>query len=218
MPRFDNRHDWRHFEDRIHRAFNRMGLGPDQHGAPFEHLGDTVRFGRMRAGGDLRLVALYLIEKQPRHGYDLIKAIEEASRGLYSPSPGVIYPALTYLEEAGFVTSAQDGNKKSYTITDEGRAHLAENRATIDNAFDFLGKAGEKVDELRAAWRGQRRAHRPDRDMEGVIAEVNEARRALKEAIADAVAEGAAIQKQMADILQRTAREIRNLRNGTIDI
>ena len=75
----------------------------------------------MLASGDLRLVALYFIEQQPRHGYDLIKAIEEKTGGMYSPSPGVIYPALTFLEEAGYVTSVAEANKRLYTITEEGR-------------------------------------------------------------------------------------------------
>ena len=91
--------------------------------------GDNFRIGRMLASGDLRLVALYFIEQQPRHGYDLIKAIEEKTGGIYVPSPGVIYPALTFLEEAGYVTSTAEGNKRLYTITDEGRAHLSDNRA-----------------------------------------------------------------------------------------
>ena len=77
-------------------------------------------------------MALFLIEQQPRHGYDLIKAIEEKIGGFYSPSPGIVYPALTFLEEAGYVTSQADGNKKLYTITEEGRAHLADNREAIE--------------------------------------------------------------------------------------
>ena len=102
------------------RGFRKFGgdFNPGDWGG----FGGNFRIGRMLASGDLRLVALYLIEQQPRHGYDLIKAIEEHSHGFYSPSPGIVYPALTYLEEAGYVTSAAEGNKKLYTITEEGRA------------------------------------------------------------------------------------------------
>src|SRR5438477_3552525 len=84
--------------------------------------GDFMRARRMLAHGDLRLIALALIAEQPRHGYDIIKQLEERTSGWYSPSPGIVYPTLTYLEEAGHLTSQADGAKKLYTITDEGRA------------------------------------------------------------------------------------------------
>ena len=90
---------------------------------------DTRRAGRMLAQGDLRLIALALIAEQPRHGYDIIKVFEEKTAGGYSPSPGIVYPTLTYLEEAGHLTSQADGSKRLYTITAEGRGHLEENRA-----------------------------------------------------------------------------------------
>src|SRR5262249_28874535 len=64
--------------------------------------GATMRGGKMLADGDLRLIVLVLLEDGPRHGYDIIKALEEKSSGIYSPSPGVVYPTLTYLEEAGY--------------------------------------------------------------------------------------------------------------------
>lgn len=140
--------NWRRFEAMARRGFGRIpGMGRGDWGG----FGDNFRIGRMLASGDLRLVALFFIEQQPRHGYDLIKAIEEKSAGFYSPSPGVVYPALTFLEEAGYVTSNVEGNKKLYTITDEGRAHLSENREAIEATLNFLGKAGEQM----KAWREQ---------------------------------------------------------------
>src|SRR5215470_10900857 len=69
--------------------------------------GDFMRAGRMLAQGDLRLIALALIAEQPRHGYDIIKQLEEKTAGWYSPSPGIVYPTLTFLEEAGYVTAQQ---------------------------------------------------------------------------------------------------------------
>ena len=81
----------------------------------------ALRGGKMLADGDLRLIVLALLDEGPRHGYDIIKALEEKSGGLYSPSPGVVYPTLTYLEEAGYATASTDGNKRVYTITDAGR-------------------------------------------------------------------------------------------------
>src|SRR5262245_44556909 len=90
--------------------------------------GDMMRAGRMLATGDLRLISLALIAEQPRHGYEIIKLLEDRTAGWYSPSPGIVYPTLTYLEEAGHVTAQSEGAKKLYTITEEGRAHLEENR------------------------------------------------------------------------------------------
>ena len=92
--------------------------------------------GRFFAHGDLRLVILHLIAEKPRHGYELIKAIEEQVAGAYSPSPGVIYPTLTLLEELGYVTvSTGDGAKKLHEITAEGRAFLDANRRAVDALF-----------------------------------------------------------------------------------
>ncbi len=93
---------------------------------------DDIRAGRMLAQGDLRLIALAFIAEAPRHGYEIIKLVEEKTADWYSPSPGIVYPTLTYLEEAGYVTAATEGNKRLYTITDEGRAYLTANRHLAD--------------------------------------------------------------------------------------
>jgi len=182
--------------------------------------GDSFRIGRMLASGDLRLVALYFIEQQPRHGYDLIKAIEEKTGGIYSPSPGVIYPALTFLEEAGYVTSTAEGNKRLYTITDEGRTHLNDNRAAVESTLAHLGKVGEQFGKLRAKWEemqqgfeghGPERGPRPDRDMDDVDPAVNDARRDLKDAIKQAARDrNPDSQRRLADILRRAADDIRH--------
>jgi len=95
---------------------------------------------RFFAHGDLRLVVLNLIAEKPRHGYEIIKAIEESVAGAYSPSPGVIYPTLTLLEELGYVTATPDGAKKLYEITDEGRAFLEANRATLDGLLERIAE------------------------------------------------------------------------------
>lgn len=138
-----------HHDDRWDRGWRRFEQMARRWGSNIDGMGENLRIGRMLASGDLRLVALYLIEQQPRHGYDLIKAIEDKSQGFYSPSPGIVYPALTFLEEAGYVTASAEGNKKLYTITDEGRQHLADNREAIQATLDFLGKAGAKMNEFR---------------------------------------------------------------------
>jgi DNA-binding PadR family transcriptional regulator len=111
--------------------------------------GDMIRAGRMLAQGDLRLIALALIAEQPRHGYEIIKVLEDKTAGWYSPSPGIVYPTLTYLEEAGQVTAQAEGSKKLYSITDQGRAHLDENRDFVDAVLERMAAVGDKVKHMR---------------------------------------------------------------------
>jgi len=87
--------------------------------------------GRMLGHGDLRLLLLALIAEKPRHGYDLIRAIEEKFAGAYSPSPGAIYPLLTMLEEQDLIRSTPEGAKKLYTVTPDGETWLKENDAAV---------------------------------------------------------------------------------------
>jgi DNA-binding PadR family transcriptional regulator len=111
--------------------------------------GDFMRARRMLAQGDLRLIALALIAEQPRHGYEIIKVLEDKTAGWYSPSPGIVYPTLTYLEEAGHVTAQAEGAKKLYSITPEGRAHLEENRDFVAAVLDRFAAIGEKLSRMR---------------------------------------------------------------------
>ena len=111
--------------------------------------GEMMRAGRMLAQGDLRLIALALIAEQPRYGYEIIKLLEDKTAGWYSPSPGIVYPTLTYLEEAGYVTAQAEGAKRLYTITEEGRAHLEENRDFVDAVLERLSTIGEKATRIR---------------------------------------------------------------------
>lgn len=97
--------------------------------------------GRRRVfeSGELRLVLLKLIADEPRHGYDLIRAIEEITGGRYAPSPGVIYPTLTLLEDMGLVEEAAgEGSRKPFQVTDDGRKHLEENAAEVADLFGRL--------------------------------------------------------------------------------
>ncbi|ROM55463.1 PadR family transcriptional regulator [Pseudomonas canadensis] len=87
---------------------------------------------RVFASGDLKLLLLALIAEQPCHGYDMIRQIEGMFDGAYSPSPGVIYPTLTFLEESELVTSDVEGGKKRYTITDAGRLSLGEQAIALE--------------------------------------------------------------------------------------
>jgi DNA-binding PadR family transcriptional regulator len=102
------------------------------------------RSSRFFDHGDLRFLVLKLIADKPRHGYELIKAIEEQFGGAYSPSPGVIYPTLTMLEDLGYATvEIADGGKKKYTITPEGQAFLDANKAQVDAVFARMSDAGK---------------------------------------------------------------------------
>jgi DNA-binding PadR family transcriptional regulator len=128
-----------------HGRFGRGGGRGHGHGGD----GEGFRIGRMLAHGDLKLLALALIAEQPRHGYELIKLIEEKTSNSYSPSPGVIYPTLTFLEEAGFVISESEGAKKRYAITEEGRTYLEENREIADMALKRLEAVGKRMAQRR---------------------------------------------------------------------
>ena len=106
------------------------------------HFGGGGRLGRLFAHGDLHVLILHLIGEKPRHGYDLIKAIEEMAGGGYTPSPGTIYPALTLLEEQGSVVIApSEGSKKLYTITSVGTAYLASNAGVLEILLARLKQA-----------------------------------------------------------------------------
>ena len=134
----------------------RHGFGKGSRGGRgFGDDGEDGRHGRPLVQGDLRVLVLALIEKEPRHGYEIIKHVEEATFGFYAPSPGVVYPTLTYLEEAGFVSAEADGNKKRYAITDEGRAYLDENRSLATAVLERLAEFGEKIRRRREGRGGE---------------------------------------------------------------
>ena len=111
------------------------------------------RGGRTLEQGDLRYLVLHLIAERPRHGYDIIKAIEELSGGSYAPRPGVIYPTLTLLEEMGHATvSEPEGGRKQYAITDEGQRYLEANKRELEATLDRLGGAAS---DFRHGWNGK---------------------------------------------------------------
>ena len=119
------------------------GGGP--FGGGFRGGGGGMRTARVLASGDLQLLILLLLSEKPRHGYEIIKAVEEHSSGVYTPSPGMVYPALTYLEEMSYATASAEGTKKLFSITEEGGAHLAENRSTADEIWSRLAIFGRKL-------------------------------------------------------------------------
>ncbi len=99
--------------------------------------------GRPFNYGEFRLLALAMIGEEPRHGYELMKAVEERMGGSYTPSAGVTYPTLSWLEDMGYTSAEADqAGRKRYRITPEGKAFLTANRAAVDELLGKIGKAG----------------------------------------------------------------------------
>src|ERR1700733_5625255 len=163
---------------------------------------DWMRARRMLMQGDLRLVALALIAEAPRHGYEIIKLLEEKTADWYSPSPGIIYPTLTYLEEAGYVTASAEGSKKLYTITEEGRAYLKANREIVDTVLDRLTALGERVNR----WRQRARGDRGERSSVPPLTEA--ALDHLRETIGKRLEGDAEAEAHLVEILARAAADI----------
>jgi DNA-binding PadR family transcriptional regulator len=147
--------EWRNLRNFARGGFGRGPFGTDEEGGrgfgPGRHWGGMRGrgFGRPFDHGELRVVVLALIAERPRHGYEIIKAIEERLGGSYSPSPGVIYPTLTMLEELGHATVEETGGKKLYTITDAGREYMAANQAATDAAMGRMQEIGAAFGESR---------------------------------------------------------------------
>lgn len=124
------------------KRHQRAGFGPEDRGHRRE---------RMFGQGDIRLLVLDLLAERPRYGYEVIKAIEELAGGDYSPSPGVIYPTLTLLEELGHATATDSGNgKKHYETTAEGKACVEANRDALDRIRGRLAAAGTAAQARRS--------------------------------------------------------------------
>lgn len=183
------------------------GMGRGGRGGP----GDMLRAGRMLADGDLKLITLLLLSQTPRHGYDIIRALEDISSGAYSPSPGVVYPTLTFLEEAGYAVSAAEGNKKVFSITEAGQAHLAEHRQMVERVLEQIERFGRKMAKARE-WFGWNddAEERPARG-EGRNPQFHAMRRRLRAALADLVEAPAAKQEQAIAILEQAAEALEAL-------
>jgi len=115
------------------------------------------------AQDDLRLVALALVAEAPRRGYEIIKLIEEKTAEWYSPAPSIVHPMLTNLAEAGYVTATTEP-PRLYTITDNGRAYLKENRELADVVLGRLSALGERVSRWRRAMGTTSKPLEPDAD------------------------------------------------------
>ena len=202
MRHFGSRCEDRHAAGRHGRwgRHHRHGMGGGRHGMGG---GDMMRAGRMLAQGDLRLLALALIAEQPRHGYEIIKVLEEKTEGWYAPSPGIVYPTLTYLEEASYVTAQTDGAKRLYTITGEGRAYLESNRAFVDAVLERLDAVGERM-----------RSRRSDEDNDGrrgprVPRLVQAALENLRDVTVERLKNNGDTEAKVVEVLARAAAELK---------
>ncbi|HUA23763.1 MAG TPA: PadR family transcriptional regulator [Steroidobacteraceae bacterium] len=181
MHRHFHHHDWHEHFDEHHRAHfmgRRHGRGFGRFSGGFMDGmgmgGRAFRAGRKLASGDLQLVLLALLAERASYGYELIKALEERSDGFYSPSPGMVYPALTWLEEMSYASVIAEGVKKLYNITDAGRTYLTENEDAAEAMLNQLEHMGRKMGRLREALGGI------DEDEEGDWRELAAVRREMK--------------------------------------
>ena len=197
-------HGDRHCGGRHRRGRSRDHGYSDRHGhGGSDRMGpDDIRAGRMLAQGDLRLIALAFIADAPRHGYEIIKLVEEKTADWYSPSPGIVYPTLTYLEEAGYVTGSTEGSKKLYALTEEGRAYLAANRHLADVVLARLTALGERAMRLR-------RAAEDERDSRRALPPLVDAALAhLRETVGKRLDDDAEAQSHLVEILARAAADL----------
>jgi len=105
--------------------------------------GGPFRGGRMFEQGDLKYVILQLLAEKPRHGYEVIKELEERFAGSYAPSAGTVYPTLALLEDMGYASVAlEEGGKKVYSITEAGREYLEQNKGAVDDIFERIAEFG----------------------------------------------------------------------------
>jgi DNA-binding PadR family transcriptional regulator len=180
--------------------------------------GRGMRSGRMLGSGDLQLIILALLSEKPRHGYEIIKAIEEHSSGIYTPSPGVVYPALTYLEETGFAVSETEGIKKLYRIAAPGIEHLAAHRAEADEMLEQLDRFGKKMaqfqrqfveDEVTGEEWGGTPRDQEKKEWRQLKAEFHELKHQFKAALFEKLHASMEEKQRVLGILRRTIQEIR---------
>ncbi len=187
-----DRNQWRRFGGLAAGLGDRMGV-----------IGKAFRAGRRLASGELQLVLLALLSDRACHGYELIKSLEERSGGFYSPSPGMVYPALTWLEEMGYASVAPEGARKLYTITDSGRTYLAENREAADAMLRQLEYIGGRMGRVREIFGSFGEDHEPGEP------EIDAAHRDVREALREKRGASSAEKARIAGILREAAVRIR---------
>ena len=198
-------HSHHHSNQRGHgRRFMRQH-GGGRHGfAEIDSGGRGFHAGRKLGSNGLQLIILALLEAKPRHGYEIIKALEERSGGYYAPSPGMVYPALTYLEELGHAEVETEGAKKLYRITPAGKTELDKRRPESESMLAQLQRIGQKMERVRRVFAGE---ESPEDDADGT-AELRAARIGLKSALRDKRGASRDEQQRITAILNRATKEI----------
>jgi len=144
-----------------HGAGRGWGFDPGPGGAWFwggHGRGRGFRRGRVFEQGDLKYVILKMLAEKPRHGYEIIKELEDRVGGTYSPSAGTVYPTLTLLEDLGYASvTPEESGKKVYSITPEGQKYLEENKGAVEDIFERISDLGssflsESVMEINRAF------------------------------------------------------------------
>lgn len=186
------------------RRFGRHGYGPFAAGfADGTGMGGGgFRTGRKLGAADLQLVILALLKEKPSHGYEIIKALEERSGGFYVPSPGMVYPALTFLEEVGHAEVQSEGTKKLYRITTSGEERLKQDAATAEAILSQLERMGRRMDRVREVFAGEAEEEEMTQSIRAVRHELRSVLRERRHASPEE-------QQRVADILRRTIEEIR---------
>lgn len=164
--------------------------------------GDNFPSGRKLSADELQLVILALLAESPAHGYEIIRRLEEHSSGFYKPSPGMVYPALTYLEEIGQTAVTQEGTRKLYTLTKEGKIRLQTDREQVDVLLEILRRIGKRMADAREAFAGLHDADPQAADS------LHKARHALKSVLYRCRGCTSSEARRIADILNRAAAEI----------
>lgn len=150
---------------------------------------------------DLQLIVLALLEEKPRHGYEIIKHLDTFTQGFYAPSPGMIYPVLTYLEESELVSMSMQGNKKSYELTETGLAHLNKNRDHVQALMTRLVQAGEHMYRMQQSY-----AQEIDESLSSDV--LHEAIRSLRTVLRDKRTATDTEKERVSAILTRALKEI----------
>jgi DNA-binding PadR family transcriptional regulator len=162
----------------------------------------AVPGARRLGSADLQLVLLALLAEQPAHGYELMRTLEERSGGFYAPSPGMVYPALTYLEEIGHAAVEHDGNRKLYSISKAGHAYLKTHLDQVTAILEMLTRIGGRMPDVREAYAGLGDADPLAAD------DLARAKYALKDAIARKRGCGSDDLRRIVRILKTAANDI----------
>lgn len=181
------------------------------HGGHHGHRGHGrhgMQSSRKLSSADLQLILLAQLANCSSHGYELIKSLDDHSHGLYVPSPGMIYPALTYLEELGYAAVEMKGTKKRYSLTEAGRNHYEQNREDATRILSEMERIGAQMAQAQQAMEnGQVQKSSNEVGSESLDSARQELRRALHKNEPYTTEEV----KRVAEILSIAATEIRNL-------